>query len=170
MFTNGINGAIAAVVLAASMSAHAAPAAVFALNAPATMLTNAATTAVFAKPLQTPMLADILSGAAAAFHVASLISTAAANVVLVRAGETGKAAEHSGRADQRADGGIFLYSIVVLRIRRPFVDGAKRDNVDKVAKKRNVRIFPDCLNCRHCQRREQTAAEKGEYADNYLQS
>ena len=81
VLTNGVDGAIAAVVFAAAVGAHAAAPAVFALNAAPAMLTNAAAAAVLAETLQSSVFANILPGAASAFHI--LVPAAAADVLMV---------------------------------------------------------------------------------------
>ena len=81
VLTNGVDGAIAAVVLAATVGAHAAAPAVFALNAAAAMLTDAAAAAVLAETLQSSVFANILPGAASAFNI--LVPAATADVLMV---------------------------------------------------------------------------------------
>ncbi len=152
MLTNGIDGAVAAVVLAAAVLAHAAAPAIFALDSSATVLTNAAATTVFAKTLQSPVFANVFPGTASPFHDVILVPTAAASILLVRALEIRKTAEDSGGADQGADGGIFLHGIRVFRRRQDVHSIALRHNVDKVSEERYVRLFSDGLDlCRHGQ-------------------
>jgi hypothetical protein len=154
MLANRVNGAVATVVLAAAVLAHAAAAAIFALDSSATVLTNAAATTVFAKTLQSPVFANVLPGTASPLHDVILVPTAAASILLVRALEIGETAEDSGGADQGADGGIFLYGIRVFRRCQNVHDIALRHNVDKVSEERYVRLFSDGLDlCRHCQGR-----------------
>jgi hypothetical protein len=158
MLAYGVDGAVAAVVLAAPVLAHAAASAVLALNPSAAVLTNAAATTVLAQALQSPVLANVLSGAASSLVVA-LVSAAAARVFLVRKGEIGEAAEHSGRTDQRAYRGIFLQGVIIISSSQAIKSGALRHNVHEMAEKGNVRLFADGLDfsC-HSQRRAQGGA------------
>ena len=110
MLANRVNGAVATVVLAAAVLAHAAAPTVFALDTSSTMFANATTTTVLTKTLQSPVLANVLSRAVSPFDI-TLISAAAASFLLVRPMEIRKVAEHSSGADQGADGEIFFNGI-----------------------------------------------------------
>ena len=158
MLAYRVDRAVAAVVLAAAVLAHAAASAVLALNPSAAVLTNAAAATVLAQALQSSVLANILSRAAPSLVVA-LVSAAAARVFLVRKGEISEAAEHGGRADQRADRGIFLQGVIAISSSQTVKSGALRHDVHEVAEKGNVRLFADSLDLScHCQRRAQGGA------------
>jgi hypothetical protein len=158
MLAYGVDRAVAAVILAAPVLAHAAASAVLALNPSAAVLTNAAAATVLAQALQSPVLANVLSGAASSLVVA-LVSAAAARVFLVQKGEISEAAEHGGRTDERAYRGIFLQGVIVICTSQTVKSGALRHNVHEMAEKGNVRLFADGLDLScHCQRRAQGGA------------